>query len=268
MPALALADGRTLVYGEAGAGPTLVLVHGSPADGRAWSRVAKHLTARFRVLTPDLPGAGASSPLPDGAAAAGRTAALGDAVAALLAAQAAPVLLAGHSYGGNVALHAAIARPEKVRALALFEPAFFRALALVGETRGHGEAHGYFRAYVARVGAGEADAVRAMIDFWFGPAAYPRLPESVRAYLAAAAPRNALDITATFAETVSAAALAAFAWPVALVHGGASPPASGAIVAALARLVPGARIETVPGAMHGMLDTHAEAVAAILGGLG
>jgi pimeloyl-ACP methyl ester carboxylesterase len=267
MPALALADGRTLAYGEAGAGPTLVLVHGSPADGRAWSRVSRHLTARFRVLTPDLPGAGASSRLPDGAA-AGRTAALGDAVAALLGAQAAPVVLAGHSYGGNVALHAAIARPEKVRALALFEPAFFRALALAGDTRAYDDAQDYFRAYVARVGAGAADAVRAMIDFWFGPAAYPRLPESVRAYLAAAAPRNAEDIMATFAETVSAAALAAFVPPVALVQGGASPPASGAIVAALARLVPGARIETVPGATHGMLDTHAEAVAVILGGLG
>jgi pimeloyl-ACP methyl ester carboxylesterase len=55
MPILTLAGRGKVAFGDAGAGAPLVLVHGSPAEGRAWGRVARHLPG-FRVLTPDLPG--------------------------------------------------------------------------------------------------------------------------------------------------------------------------------------------------------------------
>ena len=130
MPSLTLSDRATVAFGDAGAGAPLVLVHGSPADGRAWGRVARHL-AGFRILTPDLPGYGGSDPLRDGSG----TPAMAGAVAAIIDAAGAPVWLAGHSYGGNVALHAALARRADVRGIVLFEPVFFRALALAGERK-------------------------------------------------------------------------------------------------------------------------------------
>lgn len=79
MPTLTLASGSKVAFGDAGAGPPLVRVHGSPAEGRAWSRVARHLGA-FRVLTPDLPGYGGSDAPRNGT----DTDAMAEAVAAII----------------------------------------------------------------------------------------------------------------------------------------------------------------------------------------
>lgn len=260
MPGITLANGATIAYGETGAGPPLVLVHGSPAEGRAWGRVARHLGA-FRVLTPDLPGYGGSGRLPHGAG----TAAMADAVAAVIDAAGAPVWLAGHSYGGNVALHAALARRARVRGLALFEPVFFRGLALAGEHAVLAAAEAHFGDYVRRVEGGEHGAVSRMIDFWFGDGAFPKLPAPVQAYLVKSAVTNAADVKAALTENVSAEALAAFAVPTLIAYGAASPAAVPVIAHALAKLLPQASAEPIAGATHAMLDMHPEAVAALIG---
>lgn len=262
MPSLSLSDRATVTFGDTGTGAPLVLVHGSPGEGRAWGRVARHLPG-FRVLTPDLPGYGGSDPLLGGTGTAG----MADAVAAVIdvaAKDAGAVWLAGHSYGGNVALHAALARAARIRGLVLFEPVFFRALALGGETRELEAGTRHFADYIRRVEGGDNAAVSRMIEFWFGAGAFARLPPPVQAYLESAAPKNAADVKAAFAETVSAAALAAFAPPVLVAHGAGSPPVVAAIAAALASLLPQATAAPIAGATHAMLDTHPEAVAALI----
>jgi pimeloyl-ACP methyl ester carboxylesterase len=261
MPSVTLANGATIAYGETGEGPPLVLVHGSPAEGRAWGRVARHLAA-FRVLTPDLPGYGRSERLPDGGAG---TAAMAEAVAAVIDAAGAPVWLAGHSYGGNVALHAALARRARICGLALFEPVFFRGLALAGEQATLAAAKAHFGDYVRRVESGEHGAVSRMIDFWFGDGAFPKLPAPVQAYLVKSAVTNAADVKSALTEIVSAEALAAFSVPTLIAYGGQSPATVPAIAHALSRLLPQARTEAIGGATHAMLDTHPDAVAALIG---
>jgi pimeloyl-ACP methyl ester carboxylesterase len=265
MPILALADGSTLSYREAGAGPPVVLVHGSPGDGRAWARVMPKLTEQHRVLALDLPGYGGSTAVP--IEPEGRTAKMGAAVGDLIAACAEPVWLCGHSYGGNVALHAALRDSARIRGLVLLEPVFVRALHLAGDTAGFAAAADYFAAYTRRVDAGDNAAVASMVDYWFGAGAYPRLPQPVRDFLAGAAPKNALDVKSTFAETMTAEALRAFMPSVLVVCGGASPTVAPAIAAALTTLLPRAQAQTIAGATHGMLDTHADAVAALILGV-
>jgi pimeloyl-ACP methyl ester carboxylesterase len=63
MPSVILHGGEKIAYREAG--------RGAPGVGRSWSRVAQRLTARHRVLMPDLPGYGGSGPLSGGARARG-----------------------------------------------------------------------------------------------------------------------------------------------------------------------------------------------------
>ena len=259
MPTITATSGAKIAYGDTGRGPPLVLVHGSPAEGRAWGRVARHLEA-FRVLTPDLPGYGGSEPLANGAG----TAAMAEAVSAVIDLAGAPVWLAGHSYGGNVALHAALARRARIRGVVLFEPVFFRGLALAGEIAALEPARAHFADYVRRVEGGDSGAVSRMIDFWFGEGAFARLPPTVRAYLAASAPRNAADVSAALAESTEAGALAAFAPPTLVAYGARSPATVPAIAAALARLLPRARTEAIAGATHAMLETHPQAVAALI----
>jgi pimeloyl-ACP methyl ester carboxylesterase len=262
MARLTLPGGARLAYREAGSGAPLILVHGSPGDGRSWFRVVPRLTERHRVLMPDLPGYGGSDPPPGGASE--RTSAMGAAIGKLIEACSEPVRLFGHSYGGNVALHAALKHPDRVDSLALFEPVFFRALDLAGDVRMLEPAERFFAAYADRVADGEPAAVGEMIDYWFGPGAFTRLPASVQSFLTGAAAKNGLDVRAAFAEQITAGQLAGYAKPVLVACGSASPPVAPAIAKALVALMPLARLHPIPAAGHGMLDSHPDAVADLI----
>src|ERR1700744_281865 len=48
-------DGARVAYRETGAGPALVLLHSLGLSHREWEPVVAPLTARFRLLLPDLP---------------------------------------------------------------------------------------------------------------------------------------------------------------------------------------------------------------------
>lgn len=120
-PFLVVRDGAAVLafssYGVAG-DPPVVLVHGWPLDRSLWSSVATDLAAGgFRVICPDLPGFGRSAPLgPDD----WTVEAFADAVAELLDELALDrVPVAGHSFGGYVALALADLQGDRVGGLGL-----------------------------------------------------------------------------------------------------------------------------------------------------
>ena len=100
---------------EGGEGPPLLLVHG--LGGAAWnfSELAPLLPGR-RLIVPDLPGHGASSPLP-----APSLTGFADVLAQIFEEQLLdePVDVVGHSLGGVVALRLAERHPALVRSLVL-----------------------------------------------------------------------------------------------------------------------------------------------------
>lgn len=260
--ALTLSDGRRLAYSESGAGEPVLLVHGSPGDGRSWARVIPLLVGRFRVVAVDLPGYGRSDPLPEHETS--RTTAMGAAVAALIDSLGEPVRLCGHSYGGNVALHAAVLRPGKVRSLTLLEPVAFRALELVGDEATLAAAKRFFVDYADRVIGGEPDAVSEMIDYWFGSDSFSKLPPAVQGHLRASAAKNGADVRASFSETLTRAQLQLILAPSTVAYGDASPATAAAIARALVRLLPNAELRSIADAKHGLLDTHPREVAALI----
>jgi 3-oxoadipate enol-lactonase len=107
-------DGGPLAYDESGAGSPVVLLHAGIADRRMWRPVAERLSAHHRVVRYDLRGYGESSPPPDRVAHHDDLAALLDHLGIARAA------LVACSFGGAVALDAALAHPDRVAALALF----------------------------------------------------------------------------------------------------------------------------------------------------
>lgn len=118
MPArFRLADGRQLAWRERGAGPAVVLIHGWAMSGRIFIELAARLSGEHRVLMPDLPGHGASSPsdrytLEQMAA---------DLAAWLHGVVSAPALVCGWSLGGMVAMQMAadgVASPEGLMLMA------------------------------------------------------------------------------------------------------------------------------------------------------
>ena len=109
--------GARLVYEVAGDGPAVVLIHGFGLDMRMWDPQVGPLADRFRVVRYDCRGFGTSGPFDP---AVPYTHA-GDLVALLDHLDIGEAVLAGLSFGGRVALQAALADPARVRGLALLD---------------------------------------------------------------------------------------------------------------------------------------------------
>lgn len=96
----------------------MLAVHGLTGHGQRWQHLADYVP-EITIAAPDLVGHGSSS-----WAAPWTIDANVAAFAALLDDQATtPVLVVGHSFGGALAMHLAAARPDRVSALLLLDPA-------------------------------------------------------------------------------------------------------------------------------------------------
>ncbi len=63
-PDTAVTSAGSIAFHDEGEGPAVLLLHGFPASSWQWREFMPLLAARFRVIAPDLPGAGASVPAP------------------------------------------------------------------------------------------------------------------------------------------------------------------------------------------------------------
>ena len=107
-------------YYAGGSGEAIVLVHGLGGAAANWVEFVSPLVRRHRLLVVDLPGHGGS----DAPARGADVASYAVAVAAVVEAErAGPAVVAGHSFGGHVALRLAHLRPDLVRGLLLLAPA-------------------------------------------------------------------------------------------------------------------------------------------------
>ena len=108
-------------------GPTdrpvdIVFSHANGFNGRVYRTILAPLADDLRILSVDLRGHGASTLPTQIEGRPGWITFRDDLLALIAAACEAPVVLAGHSMGGATSLLAAAAAPERVRAVALFDP--------------------------------------------------------------------------------------------------------------------------------------------------
>ena len=116
-------EGRIHVFEADGTGtlPTIVLLHGISSTGLAFAALMQRLLPHAkRVVVPDYPGHGFSVEPTSRLTPAKLFATMSTVLDALASEE---VILVGNSLGGAVALHHAIARPERVKALVLLSPA-------------------------------------------------------------------------------------------------------------------------------------------------
>jgi len=234
-----------LAFTDEGAGPAVVLLHGFPLDRTMWADQVPALVPEHRVVVPDLRGHG-ESPAPDSVYAMEQMA---EDVVELLdgLALTEPVVFAGLSMGGYVALALAAHHPERVRALILADT---RAANDAPEAAANREVNA--RSVLA---AGHPKAlVESMIPKLFAPSSLRDRPELV------ARLRGAME--ATSAAGVAGALrgmamrpdrrpeLGSIAAPTLVVvgeHDAVSPPDE---ARAIAEALPNGRLVTIPGAGH------------------
>jgi pimeloyl-ACP methyl ester carboxylesterase len=110
-------DGTLIAVECAGAGPSLVIVHGGTGDRTRWTPLFPLLASRFTVCAMDRRGHGASGDSPHYSLQREV-----EDVAAVVNSRPGTVFLLGHSYGGVCALEAAFLT-NKISKLVLYEPA-------------------------------------------------------------------------------------------------------------------------------------------------
>lgn len=259
-------DDRRISFEDYGSGPVALLIHGSPGNAKAWARVGERLAGRYRVIALDLPGYGQTTPQPpDQEPDVGYAAGL---VEALIQHVGPPAVLAGHSYGGVVALAVALRGNVPIGALVLFEPVALKVLAMADESEGYATAKAVFDDYIASFEGGDDRAVQKMVDFWFGEGTFGRMPEPLTAYLVKETASNIKDVRATFRENYSADALRKLQVPVLTVVGDRSPEITHRIARVIAEEVPYGSVRTVATANHALTTTHVDAVAEVLASVG
>jgi pimeloyl-ACP methyl ester carboxylesterase len=112
-------DGIPIRYVQRGAGPDLLLLHGSPGSLEDWEPVLERLAARYRVTAIDRPGHGYSGGVwqPHTPAENARVA-----LAVVRQLGLRDVVLVGHSYGAVTGLELALEAPSELRAYVLVAP--------------------------------------------------------------------------------------------------------------------------------------------------
>ena len=243
----------------------VIALHCSGAGASQWCYLAETLGGRYEVVAPEHYGCESTGPwtgehaftLADEAARA----------IALIDKSEEEVHLVGHSYGGGVALNVAMARPDRVASMALYEPSAFHLLRQMGEpgAEAYREIAGVARRICQGVVTGDyRGAVAGFVDYWNGPGAWNTMRPSAQSALVRWAPKGPLDFQALMEDRTPLRAYRALSFPVVILRGEHAPLPTRVIAQGLSELLPTSRLVVVDGAGHMGPLTHAPEVSALI----
>lgn len=254
--------GHSIDYQETGAGPAVLFVPGSFSTPAAWSAMQKHLPPGYRLIATSICGYGGTD----------ETRRLGDLdiahqvriIEAVACHAGAPVHLVGHSFGGTIALAAALAGTVEVLSLATFEANPLLVMRERGRADLFGATQAMSAAFEQAYHDGERDAAGRIIDFWGGAGSFGAMPEAVQDYCRATTYANVLDWRTAFAFDATLADYARLTVPALVVRGSLANDAMVAITEGLTASLPNVRAAVVDGASHFLITSHAADCARLL----
>lgn len=240
--------------------PLALLIHSGGFTARQWRKLAQQLAPTHDVLAPDLIGY-SGEPWPPGKPFHFRLD-----VERLAGMLDRPADLVGHSYGGLLALQLALAAPDRVRRLALFEPVAFGVL---GEADADARAPLALPKYQPGTTGIDEHWLETFVDWWNGPGAWAGLAEPTRAAFRAVGWKVSEEVASLIADTTDRARYAQITVPTLLLGGARTPLTERRTLERLAEALPDAQLQLFPGMGHMGPITHADPVnAAIAAHLG
>jgi pimeloyl-ACP methyl ester carboxylesterase len=209
---------------------TVLLLHSGGFTSRQWRKLAEALAPTHRVVAPDLTGYGARPRWPVGTPFHFQTDV--DLVAELATE---PMHVVGHSYGGLIALQLALAHPDRVRSLSLYEPVAFGIL---------DEPIPAFPPF------DQPDVwLAAFVDWWNGPGAWEKLPPDTQAAFRDVGWKLSEEVRSLMADRTGAR-YAQIQQPTLLLGGGKTPAPERRVLDALAVTLPHATLRIFPALGH------------------
>jgi pimeloyl-ACP methyl ester carboxylesterase len=233
-------------FREAGSGPAVLCLHCSASTSGQWRPLMERLSDRYRVIAPDLYGCGKSPAWPGE-----RPMWIDDQIAFLASAferAGERFHLVGHSFGGAIALKAALGMKPRLASLVLYEPVLFAVLLRAEPQSAAAREIVAVRDDVV-CGDSEAAAER-FIDYWMGGGTWAVTPEARRGTLADAVKAQKPEWHSAFNEPTPLEAFAALDVPTLLMTGTASTAAARGVARLVAGVLPRVRVEEIEGLGH------------------
>lgn len=241
-----------------GSGPPLLLVHGFPSNAAAWSAILPRLEGERAMVAPDMVGFGQSTRRP-------RRPLTGDAYADRLAAlldvlELERVDVAGLSWGGSVVQRLAARHPARVNRLVLLAPVSAahvlplrtsNLLGLAVAIRFPAVARVAVRRFLVRASADPDLPVETLVRAYVEPLALPGTLAAMRRFVRDTAATQPIDLGAITAPTLVVVPQADRIVPPAMQE-------------EIAMLIPGARLESLPGISHAVQFEAADRIVALL----
>lgn len=244
--AVLASDGVALQHEVAGAGDPIIFLHSSYTGRNSFGRQRRALEPHFRLILRDLRGHNGAEPRVP-ADYAMDTTEVDDLARVLDAEGIGSAHLVGHSTGGLIAFAFARRYPERVRRLALIEPALLDLL--------EGDLRASDRALMRKVIAtaeteGTTAAGRMLFDYILGTGWDRGVRPATLAQIEAGARMIAHHSRALLAHRVTEEDVAAVQPPILFIHGAASNAIHDQMVRRLRRARPEATFLWVEGAGH------------------
>jgi pimeloyl-ACP methyl ester carboxylesterase len=251
---------QTPYFREAGSGTSVVCIHSSASSSGQWRTLMERLADRFRVIAVDLYGSGKTAAWPQG-----QPMHLDDEVALLSSVFRAAgdrFHLIGHSFGGAIALKAALANRDRVLSLVLYEPVLFSVL--IADAPDSAAAREIFAVRddtIRLVDEGNLNAsAQRFVDYWMDDGTWAATPEPRRLVLAAAMRAVKSEWHALLYEPTPLSAFAAVNVPTLFLSGTKSKAPALAVARLVTSVLPRVRIEEIEGVGHMAPVTHPDTV--------
>jgi pimeloyl-ACP methyl ester carboxylesterase len=246
---------------DSGQGEPVVLLHSSCFSRRQWGPLVRAIDGRYRTLAIDLYGYGLTE-FPRRPETFDIQEEVG-LVNYALARVEGPAHFVGHSYGGAVALLAALQQPERVRSITVHEPVAFQLARSGGLEDVDLEVSQMVATLVERIAAGEPEeAARYFIDYWRGEGTWAALPEKGQRGATRVIKKLPLEFEAVLRTPYKLDDYAALSMPVYLTTGTTGRSAARRIASLLATVLGEQTLHPLSGVGHMAPVTHPDLVNA------
>jgi pimeloyl-ACP methyl ester carboxylesterase len=232
---------------------SVLMIHSGGFTSRQWRKLGDQLAPQYRVLAPDLLGYG-SEPWP-----IGKPFHFHQDVAYLERLLDEPAHVVGHSYGGLIAMQLALAAPERVLSLSLYEPVAFGVLDEPADQAAR-DSIAQLRTYTPDATGVDEVWLASFVDWWNGEGAWHKLGEDTKRAFRAVGWKLSQEVASLVADRTDSARYASITVPTLLLGGARSQPAERRVLDKLVAVLPNAKLHVFPDLGHMGPITHAALV--------